>query len=170
MPKLASPTHPRETFFVENKKPFASPLPNEPDPCGVSVYEWDTILGRFVLAGSMHARHARDIYGWCPIHDDHPKKSTELPTPYTLTLTPEEVRTIGFVGHRYCWSVALGDLDVGTNALTETDAWVLVGAFEADTLIFRCSTVTAISPSSCVCSWRRSYSPGALRRVGPHFF
>lgn len=52
---------------------------------------------------------------------------------YTLALTQEDIDTIGFVGHRYAWSEALGGLGEGDNPLAEHEAWALQEAFEQDT-------------------------------------
>ncbi len=52
---------------------------------------------------------------------------------YTLTLTANDLLTIGFVGGRYAWSEALSGLSLGVNALEEYEAWEIGEAFEADT-------------------------------------
>lgn len=59
---------------------------------------------------------------------------------YTLKLTREETDSVDFVGHRYSWSAALQKLlaydDDGepeTISMSESEAWELVSAFEADT-------------------------------------
>lgn len=52
---------------------------------------------------------------------------------YSLTLTPEDVSTIAFVGHRYGWAEALSSLGEGENELAEHEAWEIVSAFESDT-------------------------------------
>ena len=52
---------------------------------------------------------------------------------YILHLTSEDVETIGFVGDRYFWSEALADLEEGDNEVSESDAWGISAAFEADT-------------------------------------
>ena len=53
---------------------------------------------------------------------------------YTLTLTESEMDTIGWVGHRYCWSDALWqNCEIGENRIPEHVAWELQEAFENDT-------------------------------------
>lgn len=52
---------------------------------------------------------------------------------YRLWLDEEDVRTIAFVGDRYCWSEAIRALEAGDNDLTEAEAWSIVDAFERDT-------------------------------------
>ena len=53
-------------------------------------------------------------------------------TAYLLTLTDQDIETIAFVGGRYCWSDALRSLAAGDNELTESEAWVISEAIEAD--------------------------------------
>ena len=54
---------------------------------------------------------------------------------YRLTLTGDDLRTIGFVGSRYAWSDALWRLcNEGENDLAEHEAWTLREAFDADTV------------------------------------
>jgi len=42
---------------------------------------------------------------------------------YTLHLTAADVNAIAFVGSRYGWSSALGNLTEGDNHLSEAQAW-----------------------------------------------
>lgn len=52
---------------------------------------------------------------------------------YKLNLTHDDIQTIAFVGHRYCWSEALWHLDDGEHDISELEAWAIREAFEADT-------------------------------------
>jgi len=52
---------------------------------------------------------------------------------YTLTLTPDDLDTIAFVGHRYAWSDALAQMTEGANEIREGDAWTITQGFDADT-------------------------------------
>lgn len=52
---------------------------------------------------------------------------------YTLTLTEGDLKTIAWVGNRYCWSDALSGLEVGENTLAEHEAWEIRDEFEKDT-------------------------------------
>ena len=52
---------------------------------------------------------------------------------YSLELTPEDVSTILFVGHRYCWSEILSAYDAGEHTIPEHEAWEISSAFGADT-------------------------------------
>ena len=57
---------------------------------------------------------------------------------YTLKLTEEDWQAIRWVGGRYCWSEALLRLgatqeDECSQAYTESEAWELIEAFDADT-------------------------------------
>jgi hypothetical protein len=52
---------------------------------------------------------------------------------YTLTLTTENIDTIGFVGNRYAWSDALKTMEVGANEIAEHEAWDIKESFESDT-------------------------------------
>lgn len=53
---------------------------------------------------------------------------------YTLTLTPEDISDIHFVGGRYFWSEALSECcGEGRNELPEHVAWEILDAFERDT-------------------------------------
>ena len=51
-----------------------------------------------------------------------------------MTLTDEDVKTIAFVGGRYCWSDALSGLHDGLNAISESEAWEMCAAFDADSV------------------------------------
>jgi len=53
---------------------------------------------------------------------------------YVLELTDDDMRTIHFVGGRYCWSDALArHCHAGTNRIPEFVAWEIKQAFEDDT-------------------------------------
>lgn len=52
---------------------------------------------------------------------------------YCLTLTEEDIKTIAFVGGRYCWSHALRCMVEGENKLAESEAWEICEEFERDT-------------------------------------
>ncbi len=52
---------------------------------------------------------------------------------YTLTLTEEDISTIGFVGGRYDWSEAISSLVEGENEIPEYEAWEINDAFNRDT-------------------------------------
>ena len=52
---------------------------------------------------------------------------------YTLTLTAENIDTIGFVGSRYAWSDALKTMEVGVNEIAEHEAWDIEESFHSDT-------------------------------------
>ena len=52
---------------------------------------------------------------------------------YKLTLTEDDVSTIGFVAGRYCWADALYLLDIGENDIPEHEAWKIKEEFERDT-------------------------------------
>lgn len=51
---------------------------------------------------------------------------------YRLTLTSEDVKTIAWVGERYCWSTSLLGLDKGENILREHEAWAIAESCEED--------------------------------------
>ena len=53
---------------------------------------------------------------------------------YTLILTEDDIETIAFVGHRYCWSDQLLSIGVeaGENTISEPDAWLFSEAMDAD--------------------------------------
>lgn len=52
---------------------------------------------------------------------------------YTIILTDADMRTVAFVGDRYCWSSWMIDgLREGTNELTEADAWEFADAIDDD--------------------------------------
>lgn len=52
---------------------------------------------------------------------------------YTLTLTEDDVRAIGWSGGRYGWSDACRFLTTGENVLTEAEAHEIVDACYEDT-------------------------------------
>lgn len=51
---------------------------------------------------------------------------------YTLNLSHDDLDTIGFVGDRYGWSKSIGNLVVGDNHVSESDAWVIKDAIDSD--------------------------------------
>lgn len=52
---------------------------------------------------------------------------------YTITLSAEDIRTIAWVGPRYCWSTwACRRLSEGANTLAEHEAWDFKEAIQAD--------------------------------------
>jgi len=51
---------------------------------------------------------------------------------YTLHLTAADVNAIAFVGSRYGWSSALGNLTEGDNHLSEAQAWDIVDGVNSD--------------------------------------
>ena len=53
---------------------------------------------------------------------------------YQLILTDDDIKTIAFVGGRYCWSEALASLEAGMNEIRESDAWQIADAFANDCL------------------------------------
>jgi hypothetical protein len=53
---------------------------------------------------------------------------------YQLNLTEEDIKTIAFVGGRYCWSEAMRHLTVGVNLIPEHEAWEIFEAIELDTV------------------------------------
>jgi hypothetical protein len=55
---------------------------------------------------------------------------------YTLTLTEQDMETISFVGGRYSWSAALGDLEEGQNEISEAEAWEIIEKFGQDDTVF----------------------------------
>ena len=52
---------------------------------------------------------------------------------YTLELSEQDVKTIGFVGYRYGWSDSLSHLSAGINEIPEHEAWEINEACESDT-------------------------------------
>jgi hypothetical protein len=54
-------------------------------------------------------------------------------SPYSLTLTKDDIKAIDWAGGRYHWSTALFHLDEGINELAEHEAWEIVEACERDT-------------------------------------
>jgi len=52
---------------------------------------------------------------------------------YILEFTESDIETIGFVGHRYCWSDSLRHMAEGENEISECEAWEINEAFQNDT-------------------------------------
>jgi hypothetical protein len=51
---------------------------------------------------------------------------------YILEMTQDDLDTIGFVGNRYAWSESISHLSEGTNDISESEAWGIKEAIEAD--------------------------------------
>lgn len=49
-----------------------------------------------------------------------------------LVLTNDDLGTIAFVGDRYAWSASMLHLNEGSNDISESEAWDIKAAIEAD--------------------------------------
>ena len=71
---------------------------------------------------------------------------------YTLEITEEDMQAIDFARGRYEWATVLSDeTEIGTNDLTEHEAWEIREAIEAD-------MEGGHSPFPCLCPQSELYS------------